>query len=423
MSEKQKWMKTMEVYDEYERRFAMARANKKMRNPADKRVRQEIIEETKRMLGFRDELVPKLHNVEEIYCERFDTYDVTQLRYETWENFYGSASVYMPHGNEKVPMVFLSCGHGVGGRLSKGYVAMGHRLAKMGMAVVIPDNIGQGDRERQGHRHCVAPFYCGLTVQGLIVMEMLAVIRYMKECPRVDKNRLGACGNSGGGTLNLFLAALAPELSALSASGYPSEFSYVLSKERRHCTCNWLPGCVGGLEMWEILSCFAPKPLFLEQGLNDDLLPVDLMQRCVRKVKNVYIQMDAADHFDYAITKTLHAWTPEDRYRIAQFLADQLQAAPAVAGDDEFEELLARTENWHVENPADSLDIEQLAQKLTGITMPEGTVQWDVFKPMYQGEVLKEEEIMSDLGRGQMMKILAQMECALKTDWNVRDMH
>ena len=63
----------------------------------------------------------------------------------------------------------------------------------------------------------------------MIVMETVAIIRHMQKDPRFDPARLGACGNSGGGTLTLFLAAMAArELSVIASSGYPSEINYVL---------------------------------------------------------------------------------------------------------------------------------------------------------------------------------------------------
>jgi pimeloyl-ACP methyl ester carboxylesterase len=318
----------------------------------------------------------------------------------------------MPHGEEKVPLTFVFCGHGADGRLTPGYPLMAERLARRGMAVMIPDNIGQGDRSAYGHNYVVAPFYCGLTLQGMILMESVALIRQMAKHPRVDSTRMGACGNSGGGTLCLFLAALAPELSALCATGYPSEFSYILSKERRHCACNLLPGCAHSPEMWEVLSAFAPKPLLLEQGKFDDLIPYDLFLRNARKVENVYRQMGVADQFKAMRAETLHPWVSDDRDIIEDFLCEKLGVEGNSRGDDET--LPLQLSNWHVALPEDGVTTEQLAQKLSGKTMPEGVRLSDIFVPTYQGNAIKEEEIIPDIGRGEVMRVLAQMECALK---------
>ena len=406
------WQKTMQVFDEYERRFAQARADKKLRFFTEEGVREQVIEETKQLLAYDENKVPEIRNLEEISSADFDTYSVTELRYETWEHFYGSASLYVPFGEKKCPLVFLCCGHGEYGRLSPGYRAMGHRLAKLGMAVMIPDNIGQGDRTPFGHWDVVGPFYCGLTLQGMIVMETIALIRHMQKDERFDASRFGACGNSGGGTLTMFLAALAPELAVISSSGYPSEFSYLFEKERKHCACNLLPGVVYGPEMWEIYSVFAPKPMLLEHGKCDHLLPYDLAKRNGRKVQNTYIQMGAEDKFKDEFTETKHSWEKEDMDLISKFLSEELLG---VTPEDMDEKDLLDEEDMEpylVSMPQEAISTDQVAQKLTGICMPEGTTLSDIYQPTYQGEILQKEEIIQDIGRGDVMRVLAQMECA-----------
>ena len=220
----------------------------------------------------------------------------------------------------------------------------------------------------------------------------------------------GAYGNSGGGTLNMFLAALAPELSAISASGYPSEFAYIFSKEKVHCACNLLPGALTGPEMWEIISVFAPKPMLLESGINDRLIPIDYARRNARKVQTVYLNKDASDNFSFVNCPTLHSWEISDRYEIAKFFA---KAFGIPAPKEEESEKIDVTE-WKNPVGADSLTVDELVKKLTGIEMPKDCKLYDIFKPTYQGKPLSEDFIASDMGRGKVMQILAQMECALK---------
>lgn len=119
----------------------------------------------------------------------------------------------------------------------------------------------------------------------------------------------------------------------LSASGYPSEFSYILQKERFHCACNLLPHYAGRLEMWELLSLFAPRPLLLEQGELDTLIPYDLFRRNGRKVRAVYEQLDAGDRVRVMTTPTTHSWTSRDRFEIASFLGRSSGACPCLSGE------------------------------------------------------------------------------------------
>ncbi|MBQ3075744.1 MAG: acetylxylan esterase, partial [Clostridia bacterium] len=406
------------VFDEYERRFALARAEKKPFSPWKKEDREAILSQVKSMLGYREELLPDIGEMEEVSRASYGSYDAIQYRYRTWEKFYGASTLYMPHTHEKVPLVFVCCGHGSKGRRSEGYMAMGHRLASLGMAALVMDNIGQGDRNFRSaefkapdHWFALAPFYCGLTLQGLIVMETVALIRYMAKDPRFDAERLGACGNSGGGTLTLFLAALAPELAVLSSSGYPAEISYVLQKERRHCACNLLLGSAFQAEMWEIYSLFAPKPLLLSSGKLDNLLPQDLFLRNCRKVQNSYVQMDAKERFSYKLTDTRHPWAIEDVNLISGFLSRTLLGREAEDAEELF--AVADPELYAVQMPEDMLSTAELAESLTGKKMPKGTELKDIFPPVFKGERLDPDSIERDVGRGDVMRVFAQYECAL----------
>ena len=403
------------VFDCYERRFAAARLKKTFGIPTSDADRARILEHTKKMLGWNDALIPTVHNLREVSSRRFDGYTVIELLYETWDGCYVPATLTMPDGADKKPLVFLFCGHGQLGRRTASYQYLPHLLARMGIASLSPDNIGQGDRERMGHTHAWEPFYAGLTLQGLIVMEAVAIIRHMQKDPRIDAARMGSCGNSGGGTLNLFLAAMAPELSALSASGYPSEFSYIFSKERRHCACNLLPACCHLAEMWEVLSLFAPKPLLLEQGLNDNLIPVDLSYRNARKVRAVYEAMGAAKQCRHAITPTLHSWEKADWQQMAAFFGDVF--GKTVPEDFEADEVLLSGDAGIVALPEDAIDTAELVYRLTGVRAPAEPHLWDIFPPRLDGHILPPDAYTADLGRGPLIQVFAQMECALSEDW------
>ena len=404
-----KWLFTNKVYDEYEKRVAKARLEKEFRNVQEKK--EEIINETKKVLSYKEELIPKIKNMEEVRRDTYDGFDAIQLRYETWENFYGCGTLFMPHCDKKVPLVFVLCGHGDKGRLTDGFIKMACHLVKNNVAVFVPDNIGQGDRQdadKKNHTYCYEPFYLGLSLQGLIVMETVALIRYFKNHPKIDDKKIGSCGNSGGGTLNLFLAALAPEISAIAPSGYPCEFSYILSKERRHCACNILPGVLKGPEMWEVLSVFAPKPMLISQGRYDDLIPIDLGQKNARKVENVYVELGKRENFKFARTDTKHSWEKEDIEVISDFLFDALGVEKRIEFKDI--EVGSFTDLWHIDVIGKSISTKEMCENITGKKVPENIRLCDIFVPKYNGQEIYESMIEKDLGRGDVMHVLAQFE-------------
>ncbi len=400
-----------ELFERYERRFAEARLRQPDWNPARPADREAIALAAKRCLGIRDEWIPTI-DAETSREVEFDGGRIEMLRANSWPGTRASALLYTPNGSERQrrPLVVLCCGHGKGGKLTPGYQRMARHLTRRGAMVLCPDNLGQGEREPMGHRACVAPFACGLSVQGLIVMETLGWIRWAGRQARVDSEHMAAIGNSGGGTLTVFLAALCPELAALSSSGYPNTFDFVARKEKRHCPCNILPGVVGQVEMWHLLGCFAPRALFIFQGSGDNLFPEDLFYHVARKVRHVYRQRDAEKAFLARVFPGAHSWDVP-RYRpMGDFLMAPLGLAKPAANEDFEEPVLAETDRCWETWPVDALDTDGIAQQLTGRRI-EGTPSLaDVFPP--QGA----PDGLADLApRGSTRQIFAQYEAFLCT--------
>lgn len=210
--------------------------------------------------------------------------------------------------NGQLSVVLLCCGHGAGGKLAASHQKMARSIAKKGIAILVPDNIGQGERIPMGHAESCIPFACGTCVQGLIIMENPAWINWLDENELFDSKRIGAIGNSGGGTSAACLAALGEKLFALSSSGYPATFNFVAQKEKKHFHCNILPGIVGKLDMWQVYGTFAPKPMFLLTGQRDHLISQEFFFRTARKIKTVYEQLNGEKNFKMEIVDGFHFW-------------------------------------------------------------------------------------------------------------------
>ncbi len=405
-------LRLMQIFDEYERRFAKARFEKQFNVPTDLDQKLKILDGVKRMLCFDEKLVPTISNVNVQKQRDLGSYIEYQVTYQTWKDVYGSSTVMITKSDKPTPLVFIVCGHGNKGRLTESYTLMAHRLAKSGLSVIVPDNIGQGDREFMGHWNVVSPFNGGITLQGLIVAETIALIRAAKVHPAFDGDNICACGNSGGGTLTLFLSALAPELKAISSSGYPSEFVGLLSKEKSHCACNLLKGCVCGPEMWEIYSLFAPKPLLLSQGLFDNLIPIEMAKRNARKVGMVYASINAIENFKFELTATKHPWAEEDRILISNFLCKAVNVEPLADIDEQ--SIIDMLGDGSVTLPDSAIDVDKLVYNLTGIGTPKDLKLQDIIPPTFNGEKIDPSTIDCNFNGDDAMRIFAQMEYSLK---------
>jgi len=258
-----------------------------------------------------------------------------------------------------------------------------------------------------GHKECPAVFACGTSVQALIIMETLGWVNWVDQDNRFDNSRFGTLGNSGGGTLSMFLFALADKIQAASPSGYPSSFEVIARKEKVHCHCNVLPGLLGRVEMWQLLACSAPKPLQIFQGAGDPLFPKDVFWATADRIKRVYQIYDKEILFHAELLPGEHSWTEFSRKTNSDFFAEIFDLDRPIILKNE--KLLARDSKTLKSWPDTALTTEGLACQLTGKIVEADLKLADVFLP---------KKLIDDLSgelfhRGDAVEIFAQLECWL----------
>lgn len=365
---------------ELENRLRRAVLEMPRRKPWVEAERDEIRQIIRQCLGIREAWQPSVH-AQVALKEARGGVVVQMLRATTWDRSYACAHLFLPadSARNKLPFVLLCCGHGKGGKRALGYQQLAWRLAHMGCAVLVPDNIGQGERTPMGHQNVLRPFQCGTSLQGMIVMEAGAWIRWAQADGRFDRSHFFAVGNSGGGTLTMFLCALhGNDLVAVSSSAYPSTFEFVALKEKKHCHCNLLPGVIGQLDMWHLYGCFAPRPLFLFQGNLDLLFPEDLFDTVSRKTLEVYARCGASGAFHSHVFKGEHPWDDARREALAEFVGKIAGLDPARRPDAPLAEPFAPCyDAW----PTDALDADQLAEQITGVHVNPVDALYQIYAP------------------------------------------
>src|SRR6476661_4446551 len=160
-----------------------------------------------------------------------DDYTIDKLAYESLPGYFVSALLYLPKKRDgKVPGVLSPCGHSAVGKAEPTYQTLHINLAKRGYAVLTYDPVGQGersqfwDRDRGRSRFNLAcgehavlgnPLYLlGTSLARYRIWDGMRGLDYLAARPEVDPKRLGCVGNSGGGTLTSYIAALDPRVVA-----------------------------------------------------------------------------------------------------------------------------------------------------------------------------------------------------------------
>lgn len=161
----------------------------------------------------------------------------------------------------------------------------GLRLARMGYVTVCPDARGwgyrrdwkgQGDDENSYLRgtclnqaRMAEPL--GLTVAGLNAWDNMRLIDYLETRGDIAMDDLGCFGFSGGGYMTLYLSALDPRVRKAFVSGYLYGVDDSLLHLNGNCSCNYTPGLWRLLDMGDIASLVAPRPLLVQSCEKDHL--------------------------------------------------------------------------------------------------------------------------------------------------------
>ena len=229
------------------------------------------------------------------------THAMLQVEHNVWMPFYllepqtpkldahGCKRCYIcPHGHQGAGAASVAGVTGVPAvddAVRKFNYDYGLRLARMGYVTVCPDARGwgyrrdwkgQGDDENSFLRgtclnqaRMAEPL--GLTVAGLNAWDNMRLIDYLEVRGDIAMDDLGCFGFSGGGYMTLYLAALDPRVRKAFVSGYLYGVDDSLLHLNGNCSCNYVPGLWRLLDMGDIASLIAPRPLLVQSCEGDHL--------------------------------------------------------------------------------------------------------------------------------------------------------
>jgi dienelactone hydrolase len=247
--------------------------------------------------------------------------------------------VCLPHG-VKPPYTFMIClqGHTTGMHNSiaverddnaqplpvEGDRDFGLGCMRRGMAALCLEQRSFGER-RERKQAKVAPQSChdatmhalmlGRTMIGERVFDVDRGIDYLEARGDADMNLVGVMGNSGGGTISIFSAALCPRIAAAMPSSCFCTFrDSILAIP--HCECNYVPGLINYAEMSDIAGLIAPKPVVMVNGREDAIFPIGATRRAFRSLRRIYQACGAADRCHLVVGNGGHRFYADDAWPV-----------------------------------------------------------------------------------------------------------
>jgi dienelactone hydrolase len=165
------------------------------------------------------------------------------------------------------------------------------------------------------HDAAMQALMLGRTLLGERVYDVERGLDYLETRPEVDRSRVGVMGNSGGGTVSLFAAAVLPRLALAMPSCYFCTFADSMMSIY-HCADNYVPGLFRYAEMADVMGLFAPRPVVIVAGKTDPIFPVAAVKKAFKHLQRIYAAAGAADRCRLVIGPEGHrfyaelAWPP-----------------------------------------------------------------------------------------------------------------
>jgi len=200
----------------------------------------------------------------------------------------------------------------------------GIQCMRNGIAALCIEQRAFGERREQKqkvrfpqvcHDTAMHALMLGRTLIGERVYDVDRGIDYLASRGDACMKSIGVMGNSGGGTVSLFSAALLSRIAfAVPGSYFCSFQDSVMSI--RHCPCNYIPGLLKYAEMSDIMGLFAPKPVVIVAGENDEIFPIRATRQAFEELQRIYDACDAKERCHLVVGAGGHRFYADDAWPV-----------------------------------------------------------------------------------------------------------
>jgi dienelactone hydrolase len=191
----------------------------------------------------------------------------------------------------------------------RGFIAIAPATRGLATEVSIPD-----PRGRHGNRPCRAQLmHClvaGRTPIAERVWDMRRLLDWAEKDPRVDATRIVMAGNSGGGVLTAYTAAIDTRVSVAAPS---CSFAPVIDTGGYifHCDCCMVPGLRNWGDWPELGGLIAPRELLIVHGVEDSLHHRPTIEKLFSRVHRIYRAAGVPGRATLSWGKSGHRFYPD----------------------------------------------------------------------------------------------------------------
>ena len=260
----------------------------RMRTEADARARiEKVRSKVWRLIGGQFDKTPLKPTIVGT-IDRAD-YRIEKVIFESRPEVFVTANLYLPKRlKPPYPGIIVPLGHSSNGKSFYYYQYVCQSLARKGYAVLPFDPFGQGERlqfldPRTGkglygptgeHDQAGRPMLLfGSQFEQYRTWDGIRAVDYLLSRPEVDPERIGCTGQSGGGTMTMWMAALEPRIKAAAASDGQNENlagpNYAPPGAVDDAEQNIAGSLPEGIDRGDLFLACAPRPLLIEYSTTD----------------------------------------------------------------------------------------------------------------------------------------------------------
>jgi cephalosporin-C deacetylase-like acetyl esterase len=263
-------------------------------------------------------------------------YRIEKFIFESQPRFYVPAHLYLPkRGTPPYPAILFPLGHELDTKARPLWQLFLGTLATRGYVVLTYDPVGQGERIqlydpdwgeskvfRNNTEHTILGIQCLLIGDNLArysVWDGMRALDYLLSRPEVDAKRLACTGNSGGGNMTAFLAALDDRIQVAAPSCWINSWQSLLETiGQQDAEQVLIPSLKDGLDHGDFLYAFAPKPYLVLSAIRDffaikgvratldEAMPIYAMLGAAEKLKRA--EADAGHDYSKPLREAAYRW-------------------------------------------------------------------------------------------------------------------
>jgi dienelactone hydrolase len=292
-------------------------------------------------------------------------YSVAKVHFESLPGFFVTGNLYLPAGPGPFPAILTPHGHWAYGRLENTSLnsvpGRAINLARQGYVVFTYDMVGYGDSRQLPHTFDgKRETLWGLSLAGLQLWNAIRALDFLESLPMVQRDAIGATGESGGGTQTFLLSAVDPRVKVAVP------VNMISLHMQGGCLCENPPGLRLDTTNVEIAATIAPRPLLMVAATGD--WTKNTLEQEFPAVRSIYELLGARDRVHAVRFDAEHNYNKDSREAMYAWMARWLKGAPA--------DTRVAERSFTPEPPADLLVFHQRALPSNARTAQEIADQW-----------------------------------------------